>query len=166
MYLRTLMILVVLGALAVFAAVNWTAFMAPTTLSVIFAHVEAPLGIILLGIVALLTLLFLLYIAYLQSSALFESRRHTRELQAQRELAERAEASRYSQLQSFLEAELERITSQSNETRASLLARVDALDRDCRAAVEQTENTLAAYLGEIDDKIEKLAGGPVPMKST
>lgn len=166
MYLRTLMILVLLGALVIFAAVNWSAFMTPTTLSIVFANVEAPLGIILLGVVAVLTLLFLMYVAYLQSSALLEGRRHARELQTQRELAERAEASRFSQLQSFLEVELERIASEGDEARTSLLARVDALDRDCRSAVEQTENTLAAYLSEIDDKLEKIVVGPMPMKST
>ena len=68
MYLRTLLILIVLGAVAIFAAINWKAFMAPTTLSVVFANVEAPLGLILLAVIGLLTLLFLLYVVYLQSS--------------------------------------------------------------------------------------------------
>ena len=95
MYLRTLLILIVLGAVALFAAINWKAFMAPTTLSVVFANVEAPLGLILLVVVGLLTLLFLLYVVYLQSSVLMENRRNARELQAQRELAEQAETSRY-----------------------------------------------------------------------
>ena len=108
MYLRTLLILIVLGAVAIFAAINWKAFMAPTTLSVVFATVEAPLGLILLVVVGLLTLLFLLYVVYLQSSILMENRRNARELQAQRELAEQAEASRISQLRSFLESELRR----------------------------------------------------------
>ena len=166
MYLRTLLILVVLGALIIFAAVNWSAFMTPTTLSLIFANEEAPLGIILLGVVAILTVLFLLYVAYLQSSALLEGRRHARELQTQRELAEQAEASRFNQLRSLLEVELEKLSSQGHEAKASLLARLDVLDRDCRSAAGQTENTLAAYLGEIDDKLEKLTSRPISMKST
>ena len=73
MYLRTLLILIVLGAVAIFAAINWKAFMAPTTLSVVFATVEAPLGLILLAVVGLLTLLFLLYVVYLQSSILWKT---------------------------------------------------------------------------------------------
>ena len=84
MYLRTLFILIVLGAVAIFAAINWKAFMAPTTLSVVFTTVEAPLGFVLLVVVGLLTLLFLLYVVYLQSSILVENRRNARELQAQR----------------------------------------------------------------------------------
>jgi len=165
MYLRTLLILVVLGALIIFAAINWGAFMTPMKLSVIFANVEAPLGVILLGVVAVLTLLFLLYVVYLQSSALLEGRRHARELHTQRELAEQAEASRFHQLRSFLEIELEKIGSQGDEAKTSVLARLEALDKDCRSTVEQTQNTLAAYLGEIDDKLEKLSSGPIPIKS-
>ena len=109
MYLRTLLILIVVGAVAIFSAINWSAFMAPTTLSVIFGSVEAPLGLILLAAIGLLTLLFLLYVAYLQSAILMENRRNARELQVQRDLAEQAEASRISQLRSFLEIELRRL---------------------------------------------------------
>jgi uncharacterized integral membrane protein len=49
MHLRTLLIVLILGALALFTTVNWTAFTTPTTLSVVFATVEAPLGLVLLG---------------------------------------------------------------------------------------------------------------------
>ena len=59
MYLRTLLILIVLGVLSIFALINWSAFTAQTSLSVGFATVEAPLGLILLGITGLLALLFL-----------------------------------------------------------------------------------------------------------
>jgi len=166
MYLRTLFILVVLGTLIIFAAVNWGAFMTPTTLSLIFASVEAPLGIILLAVVAVLTLLFLLYVVYLQSSALFEGRRHARELQLQRELAEHAEASRFNQLRTFLESELEKLGRQSDEAKTSVLARLEVLDSDFRSTVEQMQNALVAYLGEIDDKLETLTSGPNTMKPT
>jgi len=90
MYLRTILIVLALGALTLFTAVNWSAFNTPTTLSVIFATVEAPLGLVLLGMVVLLAALFLIYVVYLQSSVLLETRRHARELHSQRELAEHA----------------------------------------------------------------------------
>ena len=78
MYLRTLLILFVLGTLILFAAINWTAFVSPFKLSVVFTTVEAPLGLVLLGIIGLLTLLFLIYLVFLQSSSLLESRRQAR----------------------------------------------------------------------------------------
>ena len=121
MYLRTLLILIVVGAVAIFSAINWSAFMAPTTLSVIFGSVEAPLGLILLAAIGLLTLLFLLYVAYLQSAILMENRRNARELQVQRDLAEQAEASRISQLRSFLEIELRRLGEKTEESKIAVL---------------------------------------------
>ena len=159
MYLRTLLILIVLGAVAIFAAINWKAFMAPTTLSVVFATVEAPLGLILLAVVGLLTLLFLLYVVYLQSFVLMENRRNARELQAQRELAEQAEASRISQLRSFLESELRRLGEKTEESKVVVLAKLEALERELRSVVEQSGNTLAAYIGEIEDRLERAPGG-------
>ena len=74
MYLRTILIVFVLAALALFTAANWHAFTTATTLSVIFATFEAPLGLVLLGMVVLLAALFLIYVVYLQSSVLFETR--------------------------------------------------------------------------------------------
>jgi hypothetical protein len=165
MYLRSLLIIVVLGVLVVFAAINWSAFVAPTTLSVGFTTMEAPLGLILLGVAASLTLLFLVYVVYLQSSTLLESRRYGRELQAQREIADQAEASRFTQLQSFLEAELQKLAKQTEEAKAGTLSRVDQLEKDLRATMEQSANSLAAYLGEIDDRFERTIAGKVPSTS-
>jgi len=159
MYLRTLLILAVLVAVAVFTAINWNAFVTPTTLSVVFAKVEAPLGLVLLGFVAVLTLLFLVYVVYLQSSVLIESRRYARELQAQRELADQAEASRFSQLHSFLDSELRRVTQKSDELQTGVLGKLDELERELRSVVEQSGNTLAAYIGEIEDRLERTSGG-------
>jgi hypothetical protein len=158
MYLRTLLILTVLGLIAVFSALNWSAFIAPTTLSLGFASVEAPLGLILLGIVALLTLLFLVYITYLQSTVLLESRRHARELQLQRDLAEQAETSRFNQLRSLMETELEKLAGEMEQSKSLLLTRLEQIDRDLRAALEQTGNSLAAYIGELEDRFDSSLG--------
>jgi ABC-type multidrug transport system fused ATPase/permease subunit len=158
MYLRTLLIIVVIGLLAVFALLNWSVFLAQTTLSVGFTTVEAPLGLILLSVTGVLTLLFLVYVVYLQSSALVESRRFSRELQAQREIADHAEASRFNQLQSFLTAEMGQLAQQTLESKTATLAKLDEVERDLRTAIEQSANTLAAYLGEIEDRFDRFRG--------
>ncbi|HEX6769279.1 MAG TPA: LapA family protein [Candidatus Binatia bacterium] len=158
MYLRTLLIVLALGALALFTAVNWSAFTTPTMLSVIFASVEAPLGLVLLGIVVLLAALFLIYVVYLQSSVLLETRRHARELHSQRELAEHAEISRLHDLRSFLESQLQNLGNQSEQSKAELSARLDRLEGDLRQSIEQCQNSLAAAMAEIDDRLEHGAG--------
>lgn len=159
MYLRTVLILVVLGLLAIFAIFNWSAFVAPTALTLGFATVEAPLGLILLGIVGVVSALFLVYVVFLQSTSLMDSRRQARELQVQREIADRAEVSRFEQLRAAMESELQRVHNQSIEAKAAILARLDDLERDMRAAMEQSGNTLAAYLGEIEDRLDRSNAG-------
>lgn len=158
MYLRSLLIVFLLAIVVVFAALNWAVFTAPSALSLGFATVHAPLGLILLAIVGLLTLLFLVYTAYLQSTVIFETRRHARELQTQRELAEQAEVSRFNQLRTILEVEMQKVSAQADHSKALVLARLDEIDRDLRAALEQTGNSLAAYIGELEDRIQNLPG--------
>jgi hypothetical protein len=166
MYLRTLMILAVLGLIAVFSALNWSAFIAPTALSLGFTSVEAPLGLIFLAIVALLTLLFLVYITYLQSTVLLESRRHGRELQAQRDLAEQAETSRFNQLRIFMETELQKLSGDMEQSKSLLLTRLDQIERELRSSLEQTGNTLAAYIGELEDRFDRSLGQSTELKQS
>jgi len=157
MYLRTLFLVLALGALALFTAANWSAFIAPTTLSVIFATIEAPLGLVLLSVVVLLTALFLIYVVYLQSSVLFETRRHARELHAQRELAEHAEISRLHDLRSSLEAQLQTLGKQTEQAKTELSARLDQIEGDLRQSIAQCQNSLAASIAAIDDRLEHSA---------
>jgi hypothetical protein len=109
MPLRTVVLLAVLALIALFAALNWTAFVVPTTLSFGVARVQAPLGLIMLGLIVILTVLFLLYLAYLQTTVILEWRRHAKELQAQRELADQAEASRFTELRAHVDTRLTEI---------------------------------------------------------
>lgn len=154
MKIRTLLLLLVLAAIAAFAALNWNAFMAPTILSLGFADVQAPLGLVMLGLLAFLTAVFLIFVTYLQTSVLLEARRHSREMKTQRELADQAEASRFTELRGFLEDELKKQADQAAEAQATILARLEQAERELRTVVEQSGNTLAAYLGEIEDRLE------------
>lgn len=158
MYLRTILIVVVLATLALFTAVNWQAFTTSAELSLIFGTVEAPLGLMLLGVVALLAALFLFYVVYLQSSVLFEARRHARELQAQRELADHAESSRINDLRVSLETQLNALERQNDNSKAELLAHLDQLEGDLHQAIEQCQNSLAASMAVIDDRLERGVG--------
>jgi hypothetical protein len=124
MQLRNVVLLVVLGAVALFAALNWRVIMAPTTLSLGFAQVQAPLGLVLLVMLAGVTALFLFYLVYLQTTVLLEHRRHARDLETQRQLADQAEVSRFTELRTLLEARL-----------------------------DQLENSLAASIGDLADRL-------------
>jgi len=148
MKLRTVLLVLFVLLLALFAAVNWSAFAASTTLSLVFTTVEAPLGLVMLGVVTLVALGFLAYMAVWQANVLFETRRYSKELAAQRTLADQAEASRFTELRSYLAEELTRLHQRLDETERTLA-------RD----VEASGNTLAAYIGEFEDRMEARPDG-------
>ncbi|MEB0178318.1 LapA family protein, partial [Undibacterium sp. CCC3.4] len=87
MGVRTGALVLVVVLIAALAALNWGGLSAPTIMSIGVMQVTAPLGLIMLGLTALLGLMFLIYVFYLQSTLMLDTRRHTKELQAQRELA-------------------------------------------------------------------------------
>ncbi|MDH5263654.1 MAG: LapA family protein [Betaproteobacteria bacterium] len=155
MQIRTILFLFVLSAVTVFAALNWSAFMAPTTLSLAVTTIQAPLGLVMLGFVAAITALFLAFVVYLQGTVILDARRQSRELEAQRALADKAESSRFSELRGLLETELAALRTQSAQSHDALLARLDKLDRDFGAALERTEAAMAAYVGELDNRLAR-----------
>jgi hypothetical protein len=103
--------------------------------------------------------LFLLYVVYLQASALLDTRRQALELRNNRQLADQAEASRFTELRAYLETEQGRQLAQQGEVQSVLLARIDQLEQALRTELEQTGNSLAASLGELEDRLDR-AGTP------
>lgn len=164
MHVRTVVMLVALACVALFAAVNWSAIMAPTTLSFIFTTVEAPLGLILLTATALLAVLFLAFIVTMQTSALMETRRLHKEVESQRKLADQAEASRFTELRNYLTAELQKMAQENASTAARLEARLRETDQDLRATLEQTGNSLAAIISELDDRLQRNGNPAIPAR--
>jgi uncharacterized protein HemX len=144
MRIRTVLLLLCIGLLAVFAALNWSAFVTPTSLSLGIATVEAPLGLVLLAIVGAMALAFIAYMAVWQGTVLADARRHARELQAQRELADRAEASRFTELRGVIEQQLERLSGRIEQSQEGL-----------RAEIREGINSLAAMIGELDDRTRR-----------
>ena len=72
--------------------------MAPATPSLVFGTVQAPLGLVMLVITRFIAAIFVAYALWLQGSALLETRRMTRDLAAQRQIAGQAEASRFTEV--------------------------------------------------------------------
>ena len=134
---RTLALFGVLLLIGLFALMNWPAFAALTPLWFGFMTVQAPLGVIMLGVVAFLALLFTVWAIAMQASALGETRRQTRELQAQRELADKAEASRFTELHNFL------------------VERMDRLQEQTQRGLEQNADTIGAVVAELEDRLER-----------
>lgn len=154
MRLRSVSVLVVLLLLGVFAGFNWAALSAPTPLNLLTTDVEAPLGLIMLAAVGALTVVYCLFALGLETATLLASRRHARALLAQRRLAEEAEASRFTELRNCLAAELALLRNRPNEAADEAIARLDRLEETLRAEVERAGNTLAADIGELEQRLQ------------
>ena len=156
MNLRSAVIAIMLALLGAFTLLNWAAFTAPTTLSLGFAEVQAPLGLIMLVVTAFLCVLFLGYIAFQQAGVIREARRMSKELKTQRELADSAEASRFTELRNYIAGELAGLATHGSRADEALGERLERLDAALRERIAESERSLSAYVGEIDDKLDRL----------
>lgn len=142
--------------LAAFATLNWAAMAAPSTVSLGLIDVSVPLGMVMLVFTAAISGLFIVYIVLLQAGVIVEGRRLTNELKSQRELADTAEASRFTALRTMLEGELRRIETQGAESNRAFGARIEQSERGMQDKLAEATGTLSAYLGEIEDKLDRV----------
>ena len=165
MKFRVIVLVVVLGLLSVFILANWAAITAPTQVSLLVKQIEAPLGLILLVCLVVVIALFLFAMVFQQAGLLRETRRYAKELAAQRALADEAEASRFTELRTHLDARLDRFDPGGSGTDEPLNERIDRLEAAMRAHIDHAGNSLAAYIGEVDDRVERLLGSNPPPRN-
>ncbi|HEY6452712.1 MAG TPA: hypothetical protein VIX87_08950 [Steroidobacteraceae bacterium] len=128
----------------VFVIINWATFGSPIQVSFGFARVSAPLGLVLLGLVLALTAAFVALLLAVQLRVVATQRRHSAELRAQRELVDKAEASRFTELRQYLERELDALREEQR-----------ACDQRVRDELLTATNTLSACIGQIDERLER-----------
>lgn len=166
MRIRTIVLILAIVLIAGFAALNMDEFTRTSVLSLGYTTVQIPLGLVMLVLLATLLLVFLATTLYIQSTHLLEMRQSTRALTAQRELADKAEASRFTELRQYLEAQA--LAAQQREAaQATVLAERLAQNQQLMTSkIEQSGNTLAAYIGELEDRLEKRDGVPSGARHT
>ena len=157
---QIVLVAVVMLLTLVFTLLNWSALSAPAPINLLVTQVQGPLGLVILGLGTVLIALFVLLLLWLQAGVLLESRRHSRELTAQRELADKAEASRFTDLRQMLEQEFASIKGQGGKP-GELLERLNRMESALRQDIHDTGNSLAASIGELDDRLER-RGGALP----
>ena len=135
--------IVLIAALAVvIAALNWPEVTrnAPLDFGVLTATV--PLGAVLLTLLGVVLAVFLVSSAIHESRYLLDHRRHSRALQAQRELAEKAEASRFTDLRQQSDVQLRELRAQIDRMHQALSARLAQIE--ARMPATQVERVEAA----------------------
>lgn len=158
MRFRTVFLVLLLVLLAGFVALNVEEFTRISTLNLGFTTLQVSLGLVMLGLLIATLVVFLASTLYLQSRHVLEARTHTKELTAQRELADKAEASRFTELRGYLESLA--LAEQQRETALGtvLADRFAQQQQILLARIEQSDNTLAAYFGQLEERLAPRPG--------
>jgi uncharacterized integral membrane protein len=130
---RSLLVLVASGLAALFVVLNWRVFAASAKLNLLLTSADVPVGVVMLLLFGVGLLVLWNTMGRWQGTLLMEFRRQAKELQAQRLLAESAEASRFTELGALIREEIAKL----------------------RTELRDTEHSIAATLGEMDERLRK-----------
>ena len=155
MKIRTLLLVLFILFIAGFVALNFEQILQPTALNFGFTQVQAPMGLVLLGMLALVLVVFLAALVYYQTLHLMEVRRITREAADQRVLADKAEASRFTELRQYLQGEQIATTARDDALAERLHAKLDQVQAALTQVIEQNGIGLSASIGELEDRMER-----------
>jgi uncharacterized integral membrane protein len=164
MRFRTLLLIALILLIAGFVALNFNAVMQNTDLNLGVAQIQAPLGLVMLGMVVAVTGVFLVALLFFQAGHAMEVRRLNKEMAEQRHLADKAEASRFTDLREFLKAEMQKTAERDAELSDKLAQKMDLVRNSITEIIEHTGNGLSANLGELEDRLERQAQLPAPSK--
>ena len=156
---RLFFILLAIVLVGGFAALNWPEVMRTSRLNFGLLFTEASLGGILLGALALTLLVFLVSSAIQESRSLIAWNRHSRALEAQRDLADRAEASRFTDLRQHIDTTLRETRQREAVATSEFEKSMMQSQREMRAQLEQMNRMLSARLSDVDSRTENRLRG-------
>jgi hypothetical protein len=150
---RLTFIVIALLVVAGFAALNWAEFKHDLPLSFGVFTANLPLGLIMLGLLCLTLLVFLVASATQESRHLLDQRRHSRAMQAQRDLAEKAESSRFTDLRQQIDTHVRESRQRDAVAATQFEKTVMQSQRELRAQMEQMMNSMTGRLAEMEARL-------------
>lgn len=154
MRLRSLLLVLATALVVVFALLNWPAFTRPTPVDLVWTIASVPLPLVMLGLLTLAVLGFLVAGAAREAHHRRVARDQSRVLQSQRELAERAEASRFTDLRQVLDTHLRESRQRESSASSSLDQALARTQREQRTQLEQLHRALTARMGEMEARLD------------
>ncbi len=148
---RTLLLIIGIVLMAGFAMLNVDEFTRISPLNLGVTTMMLPLGLVMAMIVIAILLIFLAVTLYMQGTNLIETRQYARELTAQRELADKAEASRFTELRRYMEMQAALSNSRENDHLAAIDQRLQQAENMLLQRIDQSDNSNAAYWGQLDE---------------
>lgn len=163
---RTIFLIIAILVVAAFSSLNVDEFTRTSVLNLGFTTTQMPLGLVMLLLLAITVVMFLVSTFYIQSTNLLETRKYARELSTQRDLADKAEASRFTELRNHLDAQTAATMSREAANAAALAERLNRTHAALLLRMEQSDGATAAYIGQLEDRIDRNNGHTAtPMRS-
>lgn len=160
MRVRTVLFVLAALVVVVFALLNWGEIMRPTELNLGWRMAAAPLGLVLLGLLLLAGVAFMAASASTYTRHLMETRQQAKALQAQRDLADRAEASRFTDLRQQVEAHLRESRQREADHASELDQAVGRHLRELRNQLQDLQRGLGQRLGEMEARLSARDAAP------
>jgi hypothetical protein len=134
----------VAAAVAGVLALNWQVFGATAHFNMLFGALDTSIGAMILFLMGIVVTALAIAFIIWQQLHLSDYRRQAKSLHAQRTLAEDAEASRFTELGVLFREEMAKQDSRFDASFAAL-----------RTEFHDAVNSLAATLGELDDRLQR-----------
>ena len=163
---RVILLIVAILLVAGFAALNWPEFNRTTPLSFGILVMDAPLGMVMLTLLGIALLMFLIASAVDRTSNLVEARRHSKTLEAQRDLADRAEASRFTELRAHMDTQLRELKQRDAIAATEFEQRALGANRELRTHMDTFHRSLMSRLSELENRIDSRLGGTTHVAGT
>jgi uncharacterized integral membrane protein len=155
--MRTKIVILIISTVLIagFAMLNVDELTRVSTVNFGFTSMQMPLGLLMLMLVVTVLMIFLATSLYMQGRHLLETRQYAKQLTAQRDLADKAEASRFTDLRHYMESQAILAMNRSSDAIAATDHRLTQTEILLLKRLEQLDNSNAAYWGQHDDALRR-----------
>ncbi len=156
---RWIFLVLAAAAAAVVTLLNWAEFSRTSSLNLVWRTVDVPLALVLLGLLALTVVVSMASGTALRARQRRQERDHAEALKTQRDLADRAEASRFIDLRQALDAHVRDSRERESGLSTSLEQVLQRQHRETRTQLEGLHRALGTRLGELEARLESRLDG-------
>ena len=164
---RLILLVVAILVVAMFVTLNLSEFTRTSTLSFGLFVAEASVGMVMLTFLLIGLVAFVLTGAMHRTQTLIESRQYLKDIQHHRELSDKAEASRFTELRTHLDEQLRGLRQRDEIAATELEKAMVNSQRELRTQLEQMNRMLVTRIAEMENRLDSRSGGrgfgPVPV---
>ncbi len=165
MRLRTVFLVLAVAVVGALALLNATEIIRQVPVNLLWVQVEAPLGLVLLGLLATAVAISLSMGTTLRARHRHREQALSQAMQTQRDLDHRAEASHFSELRQTLDNLLRETRQRHDDIGGAVEQSLVRHQRETRTQLEGLHRAMGSRLGEMEARLEARLDGVAPSRS-